>query len=359
MKRLIRTLLLTAVILAAIWYYLPTVYEKTPIAVKTISPFSKTVYETVNCSGVLKAANTARLSVGAPAEITALCVAEGDSVTKGQPILEYRLLSNDEIARQAGGVYYGEISSKLQELYGDLSAAAIFSAAEYYAASGELPAYFKDFYLPASAASTVNSSPSGILYAPFDGTVTAVNHKNGDIVSGMFVSAVVEDTDHIVADLQVPEAYLSRLAAGLPVNISGAAFGESVFAGRITDVGRYAVTTGGLLTKSETYIEATAAVFANQPLMSGLTVKACIFLTEYRDAVIIPHAAIDVDEEGNEFVYQYTDGYVVKRAVEYIYENDDGVVVSGGFSTEDQFVENPTKALYDLCPVVLASESEE
>ncbi len=119
MKRLIRTLLLTAVILAAIWYYLPTVYETPTIAVKTISPFSKTVYETVNCSGVLKAANTARLSVGAPAEITALCVAEGDSVTKGQPILEYRLLSNDEIARQAGGVYYGEISSKLQELYGD------------------------------------------------------------------------------------------------------------------------------------------------------------------------------------------------------------------------------------------------
>ena len=92
--------------------------------------------------------------------------------------------------------------------------------------------------------------------------------------------------------------------------------------------------------------------------MSGLTVKACIFLTEYRDAVIIPHAAVDVDEDGNEFVYQYTDGYVVRRELDYVYENDDGIIVSGGFTTEDILVENPSAELYDYCPVALASESE-
>ena len=350
MKKLVCTVLLSAAILAALWFAVPALNKSKPLSVKTISPIQKTVYETAVCSGTLQSAHTARLTIGAPAQITEVLVAEGDAVTAGQPILKYRLLSTEEAALQAGGIFTREIAERLRELSDGLHNDSLLAAAEYAAASGELPDYFKDFYLPATT--SAETMRSGILYAPFDGTLTMLaSQKTGEIISGAFISAVVEDCSNIIATLRVPEAYLSQLRTGQTVNITGAAFGSHVFAGRILEIGSYAVTTGGLLTKSETCIEATAAIYTDQPLMSGLTVKGCVFLNEHPHAILIPHAAVTTDADGSEFVYQYVDGIAVRRPVVYTYETDDGVVVSGGFSAADQLIANPPHALYDGCPV--------
>lgn len=351
MKKLVCTMLLSAAILAALWFAVPALKTSNLLSVKTISPIQKTVYETAVCSGTLQSAHTARLTIGAPAQITEILVSEGDIVAAGQPILKYRLLSTEEAALQAGGIFTREIAERLRELSDELHNDSLLAAAEYAAASGELPDYFKDFYLPATA--SAETMRSGILYAPFDGTLTMLAQKTGEIVSGAFISAVVEDCSNIIATLRVPEAYLSQLHTGQTVNITGAAFGSHVFAGRILGIGSRAVTTGGLLTKSETCIEATAAIYTDQTLMSGLTVKGCVFLNEHPHAILIPHAAVTTDADGSEFVYQYVDGIAVRRPVAYTYETDDGVVVSEGFSTADQLIANPPHTLYDGCPVAV------
>ena len=350
MKKLVCTILLSAAILAVLWYVVPTLGQSKPLSVKIISPVQKTVYETAACSGTLQSAHTARLTIGAPAQIIEILVSEGDTVAAGQPILKYRLLPTEEAVLQAGGIFTREIAERLRGLSDGLHDDSLLAAAEYAAASGELPDYFKDFYLPATA--SAETMRSGILYAPFDGTLTMLaSQKAGDIVSGAFISAVVEDCSNIIAALRVPESYLSQLHTGQNVNITGAAFGTHVFAGRILEIGSHAITTGGLLTKSETCIEATAAIYTDQLLMSGLTVKGCIFLNEHPNALLIPHAAVATDADGSEFVYLYVDGFAVRKPIAYTYETNDGVVVSDGFSVTDQLIANPPHELYDGCPV--------
>lgn len=357
MKRLLVTISLSAVILGIIWCGLPGLVRETTPVVHVVSPSQATVYETASCSGVLQSVHTARLSIGSPAEITEICVEEGEAVSAGQPLLKYRLLSSDELARDFGNTYIREIHDRLHELNGMLSDASILSAAEYAAVNGELPDYFRDFYLPATG--SAQGSESGVLYAPFDGTVTLLNHLEiGEITSGLFVSAVVDDISHLVAKLHVPEAYLSKLQIGQSVNISGSAFGDQVFAGAITEISPYAVTSGGLLSKSETYIDATATLFTSETLMSGLTVKGCIFLNEYNQALIIPHSAITLDESRQECVYQCIDGHAIRRLVAYEYENDEGIVVSGDFSKDDLLIENPSAELFDGMPIRIAEQDE-
>ena len=173
----------------------------------------------------------------------------------------------------------------------------------------------------------------------------------GEIVSGLFSAASVADQSSIVAILRVPESCLSKLREGQQVNLSGAAFGSNVYSGIISEISRTAMTSGGLLTKSETYVEATVTLRTSEALMSGLTVKGNIFLHEYKNAVVIPHEAIATDEAGAEYVYQCVNGIARKRPISYLYENDDGVVTSNEFHVSDVLVAHPGAALYDGCPV--------
>lgn len=358
MKRLIVTVSLSTVILGILWLLLPRLHRENAYVVHVVSPSQATVYETANCSGVLQSAHIARLSIGTPAEITEICVEEGEKVSAGQPVLKYRLLSTEELARESNSIYIREFRERLYELNGMLNDASILAAAEYFAVNGELPDYFRDFYLPTME--STQASQNGVLYAPFDGIVTLLNHQqSGEITSGLFVSVVVDDTSSITAKLHVPEAYLSKLKIGQSVNISGSAFGDQVFAGSITYISPYAVTSGGLLSKTETYIEATATLFTNEMLMSGLTIKGCIFLKEYHQALIIPHSAITMDENGQECVYQCIDGYAIRRPVSYDYENDEGIIVSGDFSREDLFIENPSTEVFDGMPILIATQGKE
>ncbi|MBE6952056.1 MAG: hypothetical protein E7452_00685 [Ruminococcaceae bacterium] len=356
MKRLIRTLVLTAVAIALLWQYLPSALVPQPITVEAISPKQMTVYESIACDGTLRSAETFRLSIGVPAEILEVYVQPGDLVSAGQPLISYRCLSTEEIT---AGLYSTELSNRLQSTAERLDDAKILAAAEYYAVSGELPSYFKDFYLPPDTIVETAANSSGVLVAPKDGTVTSVFCSGGDLVSGLFTAAVVENTVRIVAQLRAPEATLPKLVVGLPVNISGAAFGDRIFPARVSAIGTQAIATGGLLGKSETYIEVTAEINTSDMLMSGLTVRGTIFFIAYDNAVVVPHEAITVDEKGKEFVYRYVDGVLHKTPITVLYENDDGVVCGGEIALTDQLVRSPSADLRHGSVVVCTNVESE
>lgn len=348
MKRLIRTILFTATALFCIWYFLPDTVAEKPLVIQTISPHIDDVYETVTCTGILTYQRTSRLSVGIPSEITEVYVKAGDHVLRGQPLLRYRPLSADETTGHIASVFSHEAGEKLETLTDTLDGAAILAAAEYYGTFGELPSYFSDFYLPQPPSA---EPQNGTILAPFDSVITALNVSEGDIVSGLFPAAAVADQSSMAAVLRVPESCLSKLREGQQVNVSGAAFGSSVYSGTITEIGNTAVTSGGLLTKSETFVEAVVTLRSNEALMSGLTVKGNVFLREYENAVVIPHEAITTDDSGMEYVYQCVNGVARKRPISYLYENDDGVVVSNEFHVSDVLVAHPGNELYDGCSV--------
>lgn len=348
MRRLIRTLVLTAAAVAFLWYSLPEILGEKSIFVETILPKKQTVYESVGCKGTLRPAGTFRLSVGVPAEITEVYVACGDPVVSGQPILRYRCLSDREITE---ALYTKEIADRLQMLEDSLQETEILAAAEYYAVSGELPSFFKDFYLPPDTTGEKPDATSGFLLAPVDGTVTSLQCGQGEVVSGLFTAAVIEDTTKMVAQLRAPESTLSKLAVGLPVNISCSAFGDRIFPAQVISVGTQAITTGGLFGSSETYIDVTAAINTEEILLSGLTVRGTIFFVAYDDAILIPHEAVVTDEGGKEFVFRCIDGIAYKTPIVSLYENDEGVVSGGGIGIDDILVKHPAPELTHGSPV--------
>ncbi len=356
MKRLIKTLVLTAVAVAFLYSYLPDFLANKPILVETVVPKKQTVYESAGCTGTLRSADTFRLSVGVPAEITEVFVTCGESVVSGQPILRYRCLSDQEIT---ASLYTSEFADRIQIAEATLREASILAAAEYYAVSGELPEFFKDFYLPPDTIAETITEKSGVLLAPADGTVTSLHCEQGEFVSGLFTAVVVEDTVNIVAQLQAPESTLSKLAVGLPVNICCSAFGDRIFPAHIIEIGTQAVSTGGLLGNSKTYIDVTAAIDTTEVLMSGLTVRGTIFFVAYDDAILIPHEAIIADENGNEYVYRCIDGVAYKTPILSLYETDDGVVSGGGISLEDVLIKHPSANLVHGSLVTTLEEDTE
>ena len=180
-----------------------------------------------------------------------------------------------------------------------------------------------------------------------------------DAVVGLFTAVVVEDTVNIVAQLQAPESTLSKLAVGLPVNICCSAFGDRIFPAHIIEIGTQAVSTGGLLGNSKTYIDVTAAIDTTEVLMSGLTVRGTIFFVAYDDAILIPHEAIIADENGNEYVYRCIDGVAYKTPILSLYETDDGVVSGGGISLEDVLIKHPSANLVHGSLVTTLEEDTE
>ena len=356
MKKLIRTLVFTVAALVIMWCYLPSALSVQPTAVTVVSPLQATVYETVTCDGTLESGNSVRLSTGMPAEILEVYVKEGESVAAGQPIMRYRSLSDGEIA---AGLFTSEIADQLQATEALLNEEMIFAAAEYYAVSGELPSFFKNFYLPNDITGEHRADENGVLLAPISGTVTMLRCSPGERVSGLFSLAAIEDRETFIARLRVPETALPKLAIGLPVNLTAAALGDRVIPATLVAIGDRAVTTGGLLGKSETCIEVDVMPHAEDTFLSGITVRGTVFLSVYEDAVIIPHEAITAEKNGAMFVYRCVGDRLCKTPIVPVFENDDGVISSGGVAMSDLLVRSPDETVAHGDKVRIQTEDPE
>lgn len=354
MKRIVGTLVVTASILAAIWIFVPPLLEPEIVEITAVSPVRKTVYDTVSCSGNIVSANIEHLSVGRPAQITAVYVSEGESVKAGELLMKFRPLDESQAVNGLSNIFYSELTSYFDNIYNDLNSSEILAAAEVFANTGELPDYFKDFYMP----DTKVSVHDGNLYSTIDGTVTSLKCSVGDTVSGIFSSVIITDTENLAAKVLIPEQYLSKVEIGQKASITCKAQGSAVYVGRVTEIKPYARKIGGLLTNEEIVIECLVEIENAKSLMPGLEAKAKIFSVEYPTAVVIPFSAVDQDERGKEFVYKYVGGKLEKHYIKPVFENDDGIVVDAGFSEEDLLVDDPPGELCEGMAVTIAQAGQ-
>ena len=95
------------------------------------------------------------------------------------------------------------------------------------------------------------------------------------------------------------------------------------------------------------------------PFLSGITVRGTIFLSVYEDAVIIPHEAIAVDKNGSMFVYRCVGERLCKTPITPVFENDDGVISSGGVALSDLLVCSPDETVAHGDKVRIQAEDPE
>lgn len=134
-----------------------------------------------------------------------------------------------------------------------------------------------------------------IIKAPFDGVVSKVELKQGEIANALDVVAEVLSPGAFEVSVQVPEADIVNLLPGLPANVTLDAYGkENVFSAKLlsvdpseTKVDGVSVYKGKILFDQE-----------DPRIVSGMTANVSIEKQKVENVIFVPKRFIEHDDSG-------------------------------------------------------------
>lgn len=190
-----------------------------------------------------------------------------------------------------------------------------------------------------------------VIRAPFAGRVGLRRVSPGALVAPATLITTLDDTRTIKLDFAVPEAVLSRLAAGLEVQARSVAWPDEIFVGTVTAV--------------DTRID---------PVSRTVTVRAAIPNDEFRlrpgmfltvtllkrdvIALVIPEEAI-VPEQSRQFVFVVGDNDIVaKREIRTGRRRPGQVEVLDGINAGERVITEGTQKARDGRPVTILRTEE-
>lgn len=215
----------------------------------------------------------------------------------------------------------------------------------------------------------------GILTSPINGTVTAVNVKEGDTYGGGVI-VTIQDCEDFIVEAEIDEYDISDIKEGMKVLFKTDATREEQLEGEVTFVSPVptsaaasssamgsgsatSLTTGG---GKATYQIKVAIRTATDRLRLGMTAKMNIVLNEVEHVLTVPYDAVQTDENGDTVVYvleQTTDaeGKTTQEqrpvAVTVGTEGDYYVEVSGDGLEEGMKVAIPKEEAVDLMELMM------
>lgn len=203
-------------------------------------------------SGTLEYRSESTISATASGEVTAINVAEGGSVSKGQTVLT---LGGDTIDNQ------------------------VESAAENVR-NAEI-----------SLENTQNQMDDYTITSPIAGTIVDKEYKAGDTVETGKTLCTIYDLSYLEVTLYIDELDISAVETGQKVLITADAVEGKEYTGEITKVSVAGTTTGGITT-----YPVTIRIDETDGLLPGMNVDAEIIVASAENALAIPSGAV---ERGN------------------------------------------------------------
>jgi HlyD family secretion protein len=156
-----------------------------------------------------------------------------------------------------------------------------------------------------SLLSAENNLANAQLVAPFDGIVSSVNVKQGELYSGALPAVVMADLDSFQMDVLVDEIDVRQVAVGQPVSIRVDAFGEDLLTGIVSEIAPTAENIGGVIAYAVTIVPDETEL----PLRAGMSATANITTADVPDAILLPNRFINLNRDtGEAFVYRVVDG---------------------------------------------------
>ncbi|MCI6006696.1 efflux RND transporter periplasmic adaptor subunit [Oscillospiraceae bacterium LCP25S3_E10] len=194
----------------------------------------------------------------------------------------------------------------------------------------------------ASLVNVVNNNSMNVE-APVSGTVLSVDIKSEDpIASGTTVITIV-NSDNLCVNVPINENKISKIKTGQPVKITGTAFGNHSYSGKVSSIDSIAkqvVTTTG----KETAVDVTVSIEnPNQLIKQGYTAKCTITTNTKNNGIIIPYETVEMDSENSGTVYTFNNGKAQKKSVKIGNEYENGVEIISGLNKNDLVIEAPEK----------------
>lgn len=293
-----------------------------------------------------QSADTVRLVEVAPAEMRALSLSEEFTAQ-----LEAKVVNN--ITAQAGGrlkqllvkvgdrVGAGQAVARMEATQASQAQIQLADAKtnfarmdELYKVGGVSKAQWEQAKSAVDQAKLAygNAAENTVLRSPISGFVTAKNYDNGDMTSPQLPVVVIQQIAPVKAVIGVSEQYYSYLKKGAAATLSVDALGEETFSGVVTNIFP--------TLDPVTHTVSTEIEIANKDLKLRPGMYARVHLDfGTKEALTVPDKAI-VRQAGSgaRYVYVFSGGKAVYRAVELGQQQGDLYEVVSGLNAGDQVI---------------------
>lgn len=293
-----------------------------------------------------QSADTVRLVEVAPAEMRALSLSEEFTAQ-----LEAKVINN--ITAQAGGrlkqllvkvgdrVGAGQAVARMEATQAAQAQIQLADAKtnfarmdELYKVGGVSKAQWEQAKSAVDQAKLAygNAAENTVLRSPISGFVTAKNYDNGDMTSPQLPVVVIQQIAPVKAVIGVSEQYYSYLKKGAAATLSVDALGEETFSGIVTNIFP--------TLDPVTHTVSTEIEIANKDLKLRPGMYARVHLDfGTKEALTVPDKAI-VRQAGSgaRYVYVFSGGKAVYRAVELGQQQGDLYEVVSGLNAGDQVI---------------------
>lgn len=293
-----------------------------------------------------QSADTVRLVEVAPAEMRALSLSEEFTAQ-----LEAKVVNN--ITAQAGGrlkqllvkvgdrVGAGQAVARMEATQAAQAQIQLADAKtnfarmdELYKVGGVSKAQWEQAKSAVDQAKLAygNAAENTVLRSPISGFVTAKNYDNGDMTSPQLPVVVIQQIAPVKAVIGVSEQYYSYLKKGATATLSVDALGEETFSGIVTNIFP--------TLDPVTHTVSTEIEVANKDLKLRPGMYARVHLDfGTKEALTVPDKAI-VRQAGSgaRYVYVFSGGKAVYRAVELGQQQGDLYEVVSGLNAGDQVI---------------------
>lgn len=300
-----------------------------PVAAGTISAY---IAATAN----LVAEDDVQIVAETEGKATRLFVEEGDYVTKGQ-----KLLQVDPSDLQLA-VEKAELALRNATIYQER---AEKMAADQLISTDELDKLRYDRDVAEHELGEANHKlGKTVVRAPFNGTITVRDVREGQNVKVGDALFSVADFDPLVARVFLPEREVIDLREGQAAQLSLKARTDVRFAGRIRQISPIVDTASGTV---KVTIEAVDPPRSVRP---GAFVSVGVVRQTRDAALLIPRTAV-IRELQETFVFVATDGTAKRRIVELGLQEGDQLEVIAGLAEGEQVVVAGQGALKNDTPI--------
>ena len=193
---------------------------------------------------------------------------------------------------------------------------------------------------------------SAEIKAPISGTITRVNVEAGQFADNLQDGKpmfTVENLDRLELSISVSEYSIGKLSLGQKAIISADILGDEKLEGEVSSISPTGEAKEG--NTAERVIPIKIKIDGDKKgLLSGITAKADIVLSEAKDVFVVPLSAVTTGEDGNSQIYFVEDGKIHIVPVKTGVESDVSVEVSpvkedAAFKEGAHFVSDPDPSL--------------
>ncbi len=323
------------ILLAGGGYYLRQRAKTKVTSLKTITPTLRSVTQTLELSGEIKAHRQARLHFQTGGLVVYYPWHEGDTIKKFQTIASLDKRQLQKTLRQRLNLYAKQRNAfdQTQDNYRkniddgdiDLKLKRILENSQYDLNNSVINVELQDLSLQYAT-----------LFAPFTGILAQAPITTANVNVMPNDTFVLVDPHSLYFSAELEEGDLAKIKPDLPVKVSLDAFPNQTFTGKIDRIGfiPQQTSTGTVYPLEISFSQPPSA------LRLGLNGTAYLTLAHKEKVLALPQDVVYETDNGSYYVKILRNGKAVKQTVKVGLEGDDFVEIISGLDLHDQVIAN-------------------